>query len=284
MVEHLEYDCHEEKSRRIGLILATLAGPMGAHKFYIGHMRAGSLYVVLSFLSGVLIYHGMVMGSMLNLQIGGVLFVLILLYVTYDFIRIWRGTILDCHGHDLLDHVGQSHPCYAGFWTRFAAHLMDSIFVSLVVLGVMLAILAYSYISGDVSLLVFFDDRTGDSIIDIFQLFIALLYYTLLTITRHKATWGKRFCGIMVIKKSDHEAIGILRSFWRFLCYAFSYLPFLLGFILVAFTPDKRGLHDYFAGTIVVHRIEKGNWMRKGDKARTSSKEGKQERDMDLGF
>ena len=45
---------------------------------------------------------------------------------------------------------------------------------------------------------------------------------------------------------------GALRCFWRTLGYAASVFTFGLGFIWVGFDAEKRGLHDWLAGTFVV--------------------------------
>lgn len=265
MVEHLDYDTHEEKSRRIALILAGLAGGTGAHYFYIGRMRPGFSMLGLTLFSTFALIQGINAASPFFMKIGAVGLIVMFFWVAFDFIRIWKDKILDGEGHHLIDHVGQSHPTYAGFWTRAAAHMVDSLIIPLIILALMLVALVYALVSGDATILILFDERSGDEITNILQLGIGLLYYTFLTATRHMATWGKRFCGIRVIKQYDHEKISILRSFWRFVCYFFSYMTFGLGFFMAGLTKEKRALHDYLAGTIVVHQLEKGKWNRSKD-------------------
>ena len=76
------------------------------------------------------------------------------------------------------------------------------------------------------------------------------LYFALMESSTWQATLGKRLVGIKV---TDIEVrrIGLGRASARFLAAALSWLTLNLGHALAAWTPQRRALHDYVAGTRV---------------------------------
>jgi len=126
-----------------------------------------------------------------------------------------------------------SHP-YGGFWIRVLAWLIDIVLVYCVVLP--LAFLA----------------RIG------FHLFGSLLYvagtwlyFSLLTSSEWQATVGKRVCDLRV---TDLEArrLSFGRATLRYFSKILSGLILGIGYLMVAFTERKQGLHDLIAGTLVM--------------------------------
>ena len=68
-------------------------------------------------------------------------------------------------------------------------------------------------------------------------------------------TAGKWTTGLR-IRRTDGSHIGIGRAFVRHLVgYPLSFVTLGLGFLIAAFTPSGRGLHDFIAGTIVVREV-----------------------------
>jgi uncharacterized RDD family membrane protein YckC len=66
---------------------------------------------------------------------------------------------------------------------------------------------------------------------------------------RTAGKWATGLC----IQRSDGGEIGIGRAMIRhFIGYPVSFLPLGLGFLLGAFTPRGRTLHDFISGTVVV--------------------------------
>jgi uncharacterized RDD family membrane protein YckC len=63
-------------------------------------------------------------------------------------------------------------------------------------------------------------------------------------------TPGKMALGIMVIT-TQNSAIGLWQAWWRSLIVCAS-LPVFAVFVIAVFTPQKRALHDYLAGTRVI--------------------------------
>ncbi len=50
----------------------------------------------------------------------------------------------------------------------------------------------------------------------------------------------------------DGEPIDFGRALLRYIGYLASGLTLGIGFLIIAFNREKRGLHDYIAGTVVV--------------------------------
>lgn len=78
------------------------------------------------------------------------------------------------------------------------------------------------------------------------------LYFTV-TVVAWSTTLGKRILGLRVVRK-DGPGISFGRAFARYFYYSISFLIFGIGFLMILFTPDKRGLHDLICDTKVVHR------------------------------
>ncbi len=113
---------------------------------------------------------------------------------------------------------------------------------------------------------------------------LPIFYYVLMPITSWQGTVGKRAMGIKIMTYQG-ERIGLFRSLWRYLLQTFGlFIPFIIigililfqplidnlgegygiiaipliilassiWFLTAAFTREKRALHDYLAGTIVI--------------------------------
>ena len=80
--------------------------------------------------------------------------------------------------------------------------------------------------------------------------FLSLSYYVYFWGGRG-ATPGKSLLGLTVRTEEGVAPIGYGRAVLRVFGYLVSSLPFCLGFLWIAFSEDKRGLHDLIAGTRV---------------------------------
>jgi uncharacterized RDD family membrane protein YckC len=80
---------------------------------------------------------------------------------------------------------------------------------------------------------------------------LAVPYFVLQEASRHRATLGKRMVGIVVTDAAGAR-ISHARALGRFLAAGLSWLTLNLGHALAAWTPSKRALHDYLAGTRVL--------------------------------
>jgi uncharacterized RDD family membrane protein YckC len=121
-------------------------------------------------------------------------------------------------------------PEYAGFWIRGGALLIDSIIV-----GVAGFILVAFLPAGYLSLLL---------------LLVAPAIYEVSFETRTGATLGKKALGLRVVTPTL-QPLSLGRSIARYFAHYLSSL-FFIGFIIAAFNREKRALHDFIAGTIVI--------------------------------
>jgi uncharacterized RDD family membrane protein YckC len=83
--------------------------------------------------------------------------------------------------------------------------------------------------------------------------FVNWLYFTLQESSQRQATIGKMALGI-VVTDLNGERIGFAKATGRYFAKILSAIILLIGFIMVAFTEKKQGLHDILAGTLVVFR------------------------------
>lgn len=79
---------------------------------------------------------------------------------------------------------------------------------------------------------------------------LAGIYFSWLESSSHQATLGKR---MLNIKVTNHlgEPIKFPQAIARYLAATLSWITLNLGHALAAWTPERRALHDYVAGTRV---------------------------------
>ena len=146
-----------------------------------------------------------------------------------------------------------------GFWRRALAFVLDAVVVDSVVIPVVAVLFCRPMC---LRRLVLYDLHAT-----LLTLAVALavlgavvrgLYFTLLTGLRGK-TVGKAIVGAEVIQFLRGVQVGNLRSLGRWLAYLISALPLGYGFVRIAVSDDKRGLHDCLAGTQVVFGDRSGS-------------------------
>lgn len=140
---------------------------------------------------------------------------------------------------------------HGGFWRRFFAFWVDY-FVLLLLLGAwsslmqivrtaLRAIGVPNQVRDPVESLMFF----------LSVIALPIIYFAGAESSRFQATLGKRIFG-MKVTNLQGGPISFWRAFGR-LCGKFlSAVILYIGFLMVAFTPRKQGLHDMLAGTLVV--------------------------------
>jgi uncharacterized RDD family membrane protein YckC len=84
----------------------------------------------------------------------------------------------------------------------------------------------------------------------LFSMVIDVCYFTLFVGWRGQ-TPGKMLLGLKIIRVSGEEA-GYARALLRWFGQGLGLLLFGLGFLMVAFSRQKQGLHDKLAGTYVI--------------------------------
>ncbi len=160
---------------------------------------------------------------------------------------------------------------YAGFWIRFIASLVDTIALALPI-----AIIIYFISDGN-----WFDfvqyqknvlmamsgnthalDTQPQTSLKWELLFeVSVLVITMLFWKRWKgATPGKKFVHVKIVDAKTYDEITNKQAITRSFGYIVSTFTFLIGFLMVAYRKDKRGLHDLLAGTVVIYEdIEESN-------------------------
>ena len=139
----------------------------------------------------------------------------------------------------------------AGFWIRLVAWIAD--IVCLFLATIALAVLVLTTI--------WFGGRLGGEINDqvmalagyssaIIVMASGFLYFTLFVGSRGQ-TPGKMLFGLRIVRVNGQE-MTYGRACLRSLCWILSLLLFSVGFLMIAFTRQKQGLHDVLAGTYVI--------------------------------
>jgi uncharacterized RDD family membrane protein YckC len=147
---------------------------------------------------------------------------------------------------------------YAGFWIRVLAFILDRIVVGVaaapfyfaLVLPSLLRIVHEAENNGEPSPEMIFSIIGGASMFLILVFVGYWLYEALLTASSWQGTIGKRVLRLKVTDEAGNR-ISFGRSTGRFFAKILSYATLWIGFIMVAFTDKKRGLHDILAGTVV---------------------------------
>lgn len=133
---------------------------------------------------------------------------------------------------------------YAGFWLRFFAWIIDKIVIAglmsvitavlgVVIPGVFKSLSSWSY--------------------DLLVLLVGWLYYALMESSVYQATLGKMVFDLKVTDL-DKKPVSFLRASARFFGKILSGMILGIGFLMIAFTDKKQGLHDKLAGCLVIRK------------------------------
>lgn len=154
---------------------------------------------------------------------------------------------------------------YAGFWIRFLASFLDTLFLALPVAIVIYFLsdgnwfdftqyqqnMQYA-MGGNASKALSEQPQVSLKWELLFE--VSVLIVTIIFWRRWRgATPGKRFCHIHIVDAKTFEDIDNKQAITRSLGYIISTFVLLIGFFMVAFRKDKRGLHDLLAGTSVIY-------------------------------
>ena len=92
----------------------------------------------------------------------------------------------------------------------------------------------------------------------IFVLMIGLLLITCQM--AYRTTPGKWLLGLRIVRHETLEPIARWRYIVRFFAYFVSCVPAMLGIVWMNFNKQRRGWHDYMAGTVVINTRPRG-WL-----------------------
>jgi uncharacterized RDD family membrane protein YckC len=133
---------------------------------------------------------------------------------------------------------------YAGFWRRVAAVLLDGLILAIVEVPIALLLVGADAYS----------DPTRVRPPSGLSTALAWLYFALMESSPKQATLGKMALGI-VVTDLEGRRIGFGRATGRHFAKILSALILGIGFLMVAFTERKQGLHDLLAKTLVVKGV-----------------------------
>jgi len=133
----------------------------------------------------------------------------------------------------------------AGFWLRAGAFTIDSVLIFLAFTSVQVAMLLSGFPA---------------ALISAAGVCISGAYFAVMTSACQGQTFGKMCAGIAVLRGAAEPDFG--RALGRYFAYYLSILPAGAGFLMAAFTRDKRALHDVVAGTRVVRVLELPAWRK----------------------
>jgi len=139
---------------------------------------------------------------------------------------------------------------YSGFWVRGAAHIIDGlvVFGIIMFIGLPLSIFAsfFSMILGPFGFIL-------QLLVSFLGLFIAWGYFIFMTHT-YQATLGKMAVGIMVTAETGEKLTLTNVALRETIGKCVSGLVFGVGYIMIAFTDKKQGLHDMIVRSVVVYK------------------------------
>ena len=126
--------------------------------------------------------------------------------------------------------LGEPVRSYGGFWIRVLAAVVDSFIL------LFPAVLIEQTLGTQAGLLAWVIDW---------------LYYAGFESSMNQGTLGKMVCGLRVADTQGNR-ISFGRATGRYFAKILSAIPLCLGFAMVGWTREKRGLHDFLAGTVVL--------------------------------
>jgi uncharacterized RDD family membrane protein YckC len=140
---------------------------------------------------------------------------------------------------------------YAGFWIRLLAAVVD----------VLLLYVLAAVVGGTIAILIVFTAGTAvptesapilQGLPLVVLLGSTLFYFIYFPSGAWQATPGKRICGLRIVRTDGSRVTGGL-ALGRLASYIVSTKLLLIGFLLIACTREKKGLHDMICGTRVVY-------------------------------
>jgi len=143
----------------------------------------------------------------------------------------------------------------AGFGPRLGAYLIDAIilFVANLIIGFIFGagIAGAASTGSDAGAAA----ALGGAILGYLILVVlSIVYFAYFWSSKSQATPGKMAVGLKVVDKNTGGRISFGKGILRVIGYYISGLILYIGFLMIAFTDKKEGLHDMIAGTGVVKK------------------------------
>ncbi|WP_298303832.1 RDD family protein [uncultured Erythrobacter sp.] len=139
---------------------------------------------------------------------------------------------------------------YGGFWVRVGAYIIDIVLLMIVFIPL---IFIFGTSTVETTATSFSSSAQSDSpLLNLVFGLIGAAYFVGFESSSMQATPGKRAMGL-VVTGEDGRRISVLRALGRYFSKILSSMILLIGYIMVAFTARKQGLHDMICSTLVVH-------------------------------
>lgn len=140
---------------------------------------------------------------------------------------------------------------YGGFWWRVLAYILDAIILQIAtsliggIFGIGLALPLAGMGAAQ-------DAMVGSMMFGAFgaSLVVNWLYFAIMESSKLQATVGKLAVGVVVTDLKGNR-LTFARATGRYFAKILSAVILCIGYIMVAFTERKQGLHDLVAGTLV---------------------------------
>ena len=138
---------------------------------------------------------------------------------------------------------------YAGFWWRVLAYIIDGFILSVIFLPLSIVVgLGLGAGGADPNSPEFNGITFG---LKGFQILATWLYQAFCESSSWQGTIGKKVLGLRVTDMNGDQ-ISFARASGRYFGMMLSGMICFIGFIMVAFTEKKQGLHDMMASTLVL--------------------------------
>jgi uncharacterized RDD family membrane protein YckC len=147
-------------------------------------------------------------------------------------------------------------PRYGGFWRRGWALVLDNFIIGVVTmplafaLGIPMLFLGFAR-ERDMSPEAFGAFMATALLVGVCGMILNWLYFALFESSARQASLGKMALGLRVTDL-DGRRLSFARASGRYFATLLSKLVLGIGFLMIAFTEKKQGLHDMLAGTLVV--------------------------------
>ena len=135
----------------------------------------------------------------------------------------------------------QENKKFAGFWRRLLAFSLD-LFISFII-GLLLGVVLAVFLSTSL------DENQANG----FGMLIWWLYFACMESSKYQATLGKMALGIKVVDLNGNR-VSFLRATGRHFSKIVSMMILGIGFLMIAFTKNKQGLHDIMSNSFVVNK------------------------------
>jgi uncharacterized RDD family membrane protein YckC len=144
--------------------------------------------------------------------------------------------------------VNENNKSYGGFWKRVIAYLIDGLIIAVPVTMVFGTVIPDVMMAENVQATPF-----SVTVPQLVMILASWIYFAGLESSEWQATVGKKILGMKVTDVAG-ERINFVKATIRYISKFLSSFIFMIGFIMVAFTAKKQGLHDFIAGTTVVNQ------------------------------